>query len=378
MQHTNNTKSRGTILIVDDNPANLQTLSKELLSKGYSVRAVPNGELALQSARTSKPELILLDILMPEMNGFEVCKILKDDPDLADVPVIFISALNETVDKVTGFRIGGVDYITKPFQFEEVLVRVETQLTLYRQRLEIQRRHEQDILYSERLNSLKDDIINMTSHDLKNPLASVMLSLDLLRRHGRTDDEDGVRYLSNIEYSINQMSKLISDLLDIAKIETGRAVHPAPVEVAPFVERLVGEFRFRAVQDGVLVSAEPVKPDLIALFDPDRMWQVLSNLLSNAVKYSDKGGTVILATDIRDDEIIFSVEDKGLGIPEETLPNLFDRFYRVESDAHRNREGTGLGLYIAKSIVDQHDGRIWVESKVNEGSTFYVALPLPA
>ena len=163
------------VIVVDDTPANLQLLTGMLKERGYKVRPVPSGKLALQAAKNDPPDLILLDIMMPEMDGYEVCERLKADEKLREIPVIFISALNETMDKVRAFGVGGVDYVTKPFQFEEVDARVRTHLELQRQRRKLKENYEQ----LRRLEELRDNLVHMIVHDLRNPLTGISGFLDL-------------------------------------------------------------------------------------------------------------------------------------------------------------------------------------------------------
>jgi two-component system, sensor histidine kinase and response regulator len=179
----------GNILVVDDTPENLELLMSLLGERGYTVRPAVNGELALKSAQSNPPDIILLDIRMPEMDGYEVCRQLKAGTTTRNIPVIFLSALDETLDKIKAFEVGGVDYVTKPFQSEEVIARVETQLELYRQRREIEALREKEKRHSEERNKLKDQFVQMVSHDLKNPLSVIVTYLGLLKRTSAINDQ---------------------------------------------------------------------------------------------------------------------------------------------------------------------------------------------
>ncbi len=204
------------ILVVDDTPANLELLSGMLKGRGYKVRAAVSGKLALQAARNDPPDLILLDINMPEMNGYEVCAELKSDDKLKDIPVIFLSALTETMDKVKAFGIGGVDYITKPFQFEEVEARVETHLELRRQKSRLQES------YNElgELKKLRDNLVNLLIHDLRPPLTSICDQLELVKEKERTAmSADSAGRLAETVKTAKQLLQMVGTVLDKGRLE---------------------------------------------------------------------------------------------------------------------------------------------------------------
>jgi two-component system, sensor histidine kinase and response regulator len=370
--------NNGTILIVDDTPANLDLLGAMLADEGYDVRPAINGQVALMAVRASLPDLILLDINMPGKNGYEVCQELKADEQTAEVPIIFLSALDEIADKVRAFQVGGVDYITKPFQFEEVLARVENQLTLYRQRREIEELREKERRYFEELNKMKDQFVNTVSHDLKNPINNIMGYAEmLLEDEDPIDDLDEIRdIVARILYSSQQMYALVTDLLDLAKIEAGMALTLNPVPLNKFLDEHVKDFELLARHKQIKLIYSPPETEIIVTIDSSRLGQVLSNLLSNAIKYTPEAGEVEIVTEIDGDYILIRIVDTGLGIPTEDVPHLFDKFYRVRREEHLTSEGTGLGLSIAKAIVEKHSGKIWAESELGAGSVFNIALPV--
>lgn len=369
---------RADILIVDDTPANLQLLATSLSKHGYNVRAVTDGRHALMAARAVPPDLILLDIMMPEMDGFQVCTQLKADEKLKGIPVIFISALDETVDKVHGFQLGGADYVSKPFKLEEVLARMEIHLTLYHQRRQLEQAREQDRLYFEKISQLKDEFVSTASHDLKNPLTNIKLSVDLLRRAAEKNDPQlHQKYLTNIYNQVERMQQLITDLLDIVKLETGRALVREKVSMRPFLQRVVDDFALVAQESHLELVYEPPASELIAHIDPQQLGQALHNLLSNAIKYTPRGGRVQLAAEQHHEQMQITVQDTGLGIPEADIPHVFDKFYRVADAAHMSVEGTGLGLSIVQTVVEQHGGRVQLTSQLGQGSVFTILVPNP-
>lgn len=365
------------ILIVDDVAANLNVLSAMLTPQGYTVRPAISGELALKAAQKSPPDLILLDIRMKDMNGYQVCEALKADERLRDIPVIFISALNDIEDKLKAFQVGGVDYINKPFYIEEVIARVQTHLILLNQRREIARLREQDRQYYEELGKMKDQFVTVASHDLKSPLALVRGYTELLGDFDFVrNDPEAKSYVEWILRGIVNMQRLITNLLDLARIETGHDLRLGPVPLAKFLSDCLANCTLKANEKHITLSFTPPPADLIQVVDETKMAQVLDNLLSNALKYTPENGHVELSADIIEDQLVIRITDNGMGIPAAALPHLFERFYRVQYKDYMNNEGTGLGLSIVKAIVEQHGGKIWVESEEGSGSIFSITLPL--
>jgi len=246
--------------------------------------------------------------------------------------------------------------------------------------LEILRERDRD--YFEELSNIKDDMMRTASHDLKNPLATVITLCYLLRQH--TADPTHLKLIDRIEHQTGRMKLLISDLLDLAKLETGRAIELNPYPIETIIRDSATDAEPLATAQSIELHVN-LEAGLHAAVDPPRLRQVVDNLLSNAIKYSPRGGIIVLAGHVEEappatgaqptPQVVFSVADTGLGIPQEDLPRIFDRFYRVTEDDHQQREGTGLGLTIVKTIVKQHGGDIGVHSELNQGTTFTVRLP---
>jgi two-component system sensor histidine kinase/response regulator len=363
-----------TILLIEDDLANIEMLEYLLTNSGFKLVSATRGVAGIELAEETHPDIILLDIMMPGIDGFETCRRLKAKETTRDIPVIFITARTDTVDKVKGFKIGAVDYIIKPFQYEEVIARVRSHVIINRQRREIQNLREQDRVYYEKLSRMKDEVMNTASHDLKNPLTVILTSLNLLKRHGTMDDERGQELMAAVETSARQMRTLISDLLDLARIETGQGLLKQEVSLYDFLKALVDGITPLAEEKNITVRFMPPEADRKVTIDINRMGQVVNNLLSNAVKYTLEGGHVELVAQTRPSIVLLQVRDNGLGIPEKDLPHVFEKFYRIHREDYLVQDGTGLGLSIARSIVEQHGGEIWVESTLGEGTTFYVTL----
>jgi len=343
------------ILIVDDTPANLLLLVRMLTQRGYKPRAVLNGKLALEAARAEPPDLILLDIAMPEMNGYEVCEQLKADEALKEIPVIFISALHETLDKVKAFRVGGVDYVTKPFQFEEVFARVQTHLQL------------------RRLERLRDDLTHMLIHDLRNPLAVICCFLDFLEFHeAQTLSANAQELVTVARRSAEDLLNMIASLLDVSKIGAGEMKpQREPCDLHALLRAVVAATQ--PLPDNRTVTLDAPEPSLTLTLDAGLIRRVLQNLLSNALKYTPPGGNVRIVVTPSPGEIRVAVTDTGPGIAPEHQQRIFEKFGQVED--RQNRQGTGLGLTFCKLAVEAHGGCIGVESDVGQGSTFWLTLP---
>lgn len=366
------------ILVVDDTPTNVRLLSRLLSTEGYRVQTATDGVQALERVAENSPDLILLDIQMPNMDGYEVCERLKADERFAHIPIMFISALLDMEGIVKALNLGGVDYITKPFKPKEVTARVASQLTLVAQRKQIEALREEDRQHFEALNAMKAQFVDMAVHDMKNPLSVILGYAELLEELDVPDEQKELLALAleGINSATGKMRQLVADMLDFARLDTGVDLALAPVPLGEFLTDCVGSFTLPAAQKGITLTLELPEDELFVTIDAKRMEYVIANLVSNAIKYTPSGGAVVVAAARNHDLALISVADTGLGIPPEDLPHIFDAFYRVGADSHRQIEGTGLGLAIVKRLVEQHGGTIDVTSEVGKGTCFEVKLPL--
>ena len=482
------------ILAIDDTPENLALLSQMLTEKGYKVRSVTKGSTALRGAKAAPPDLILLDVKMPEMNGYEVCRYLKADELTRNIPVIFISALGDVFDKVKAFQAGGVDYITKPFQVEEVLARLDTHLTIRNLQLRLQAQNtqlqqeiaektaaedkfakafrscpnpiaiatyqegrilevnkcflqmsgypeaevigkdisqyysssalekyhqaiqkcqtenfvcNQELEFQSRSGQIKtillslelielggtkctlqimnditerkrleNEFISLVSHELKTPMTSTIGALDLLNsgQLGTLSDR-GQQILKVAIRNIERLIRLVSDILDLERIKSGKiTIDPIDCDLQPLLIQAIETMQAMAKKAQVKLLLDPCNISL--RLDPDRILQTLTNLLSNGIKFTEPGGTVKLKATINGDRCYITIQDTGRGIPADKLESIFERFQQVDASDSRSKGGTGLGLAICRHIVERHNGKIWVESVLGKGSTFYISLPL--
>jgi signal transduction histidine kinase len=357
------------ILLVDDTPANLNLLIGMLRQRGYRLRPAPSGKLALRAARTAPPDLILLDIRMPEMDGYEVCERLKADPALKEIPVIFLSALSDTTDKVKAFAAGGVDYITKPFQLDEVLARVETHLELQRQRGQLQENYES----LRRLESLRDSLIHMVVHDLRSPLIMVGDFLALLEKcESQNLSSNGSRFVLQARRAVDELVDMVNSMLDVSRMEAGELkLNRSTCQLDLLLREVVGGFGPRGDSAEIVLEA-PEQPVEVS-GDAALLSRVLRNLLGNALRFTSGPGSVRAVVSISDREARVAITDNGPGIAPEYHEKIFEKFGQVEDN--RPAVGTGLGLAFCKFAIELHGGCIGVESQVGKGSTFWFTLP---
>lgn len=355
------------ILVVDDTPANLQLLVGMLKEHSFKVRPVPNGELAIRAAHANPPDLILLDITMPGMDGYEVIRRLKTHPATSEIPVLFISALNETSDKVRAFQAGGVDYITKPFQFEEVEARVRTHLELRRQKIELRKNYEQ----LRKLEQLRDDLTHMIVHDMRSPLLGLQLTVDLLGMSEPAQASENADTLATAREAVAALIEMVNQMLDVSRLESGHIeLHKTACDLAALIQRTADSYRVQAGTRTLSVQTTgPVSTDL----DEDLIKRVLANLLGNALKFTPSDGRISLSACALGDTIKIEVTDTGPGIAPEDQQKIFAKFGQL--DGPQKRRGSGLGLTFSKMAVEAHGGSIGVTSQLGAGSTFWFTLP---
>ncbi len=357
-----------SVLIVDDTPANLRLLTQMLTTHGYKVRPVTEGIQALAAATATPPDLILLDIMMPHMNGYEVCERLKADERTCDIPIIFLSALGETQDKVKAFTVGGVDYITKPFQAQEVLARVKTHLALRRLQRDLQRQ----------VAELKA-FAHTVAHDLKNPLAMCVGYAEALQDESiELSDEDWRTYVRRISQSGRKMGNIIDELLLLASVrEEEIEVHP--LDMLPIIEaaqarlvNLISQYQAEIILPNPSDATRSLPQ---ALGYSPWIEEVWVNYLSNAIKYGGRPPYVECGAKVQLNGFVrFWVRDNGEGLDQEQQRKLFTPFERLR----RVRvEGHGLGLSIVRRIVEKLGGQVGVESQPGEGCVFWFTLLTP-
>jgi two-component system sensor histidine kinase/response regulator len=364
-----------TILVVDDNHEANRVVCVLLGHEGFHVRSAYGGEEALEMIFDDPPDLILLDVMMPEIDGLEVLRRIREHPETDELPVIMVTALGDTRDVIRGLDLGANDYLTKPPQFEILVARVRTQLKL--KRLQDQRR--QDIIRLRELDAMKDKFLQIAAHDLRNPLNNIVMSTELLEEHKEEFaqiDPEFKRILAMVRMAISMMQSIINDFLDLQAMESGQLeLHRERLSLNGVIEQVIVQFDSYAEQKEVdlYVDLADDLPDCFA--DPDRLMQIASNLIGNAIKYSRLGGNVSVTSEPRDGYLRVEVKDDGPGIPEEEMPLLFTPFSRLSNKPTGGEKSSGVGLSIARHLVELHQGKIGAESAVGSGSTFWFELP---
>jgi two-component system, sensor histidine kinase and response regulator len=364
----NSNIAKGSLIVVDDNPNNLKLLDGMLHNSGFSVRLFPRGEMALASAAINPPDLVLLDIMMPGMDGYAVCKKLKADPRLSDIPVIFLSALNDASDKVKAFQAGGVDYISKPFQIEEVHARIETHLEIRRQR----RLLEENYRKLQELERLRDNLVHMIVHDMRSPLTIIHGMHEILEKfEGGNLSPDGLKRLNSASQRTEDLITLVNSLLDVSKLESGKMnLKIVEFDIVSLIHNVTNSLA-EAFIDHTISSVVP-ENSIFLHGDQNLISRVLHNLISNAIKYSSKGTQVQVTLQSQGDGVRVSVEDQGAGIIPEYRDKIFDKFFQID----HTKNSSGLGLTFCKLAVEAHGGKIGVESEVAQGSKFWFELPI--
>jgi signal transduction histidine kinase len=364
------------ILIVDDSVEGLGMLRRQLAGSGYVVDAELSGAAALVTAAARPPELAILDLDMPGMDGAELCRRLKEAPGGADLPVIFLSAHDRTADKLSGFTAGAVDYVSKPYSFVELRARIEVQLELGRLRSRLEERGRELAESLERLRAVeraRQEFVHMVAHDMRSPIMAVGGYLDLLGE-GRLDAATRSEFVARAVEGTRNLSRLVDAMLDLARLEAQRMpVAIGAHDLSRLIERAVttlGPFSAARIE----VDLPPALPPLAC--DAELMSRVIANLLSNALKHSDEPDKVALRALAADGAVRILVEDRGPGVAEALRPQLFEQF---AADARSGARGksSGLGLAFCRSAVEVQGGEIgYLAPEGSSGARFWLKLPV--
>ena len=375
MEHDANT-FKPTILVVDDNKRNLQVVGNILHEEQYKVAMAINGPTALKLAAQLKPDLVLLDIMMPEMDGFEVCKKLKENDETREIPVIFLTAKVETEDVVEGFNLGGVDYITKPFKQKELLVRIKTHLDLLQSKRKIA--EQASLLQSN--NAFKDRLFSIIGHDLRSPLSSIKFTIDMIKSGViELGDDFFHELIDQLAKTTDEAFTLLENLLGWAKSQSGNLpVVPEEFSLKEMAESIARLQKLNISNKNIELFLD-INENLNVYADNQMINTVLRNLLSNAIKFTPNGGKIqILATKTNDHSVQVSVVDSGVGISEENMKRLFNNTNPLKTYGTNNEAGSGLGLILCKDFVEKHGGTLKVRIEEGKGSTFSFNMPLHA
>jgi len=364
--------NRPVVLVVDDVPENLQTIGIHLDNAGYDTAFASSGYEALQILDVMEPDLILLDVSMPVMDGFEVCKRIKSVEKTAKIPVIFLTAHTDTERVVEGLTLGAVDYVTKPFHTHELLMRVKTHISLYRAYETVKRQNESLHV----LNQEKSNMLSIAAHDLKNPMQAIVLAVDLMEVFAQKKNFDGVQYHADkVRVMIDRMLTIVENWLSLHSYEVNKLnIKNEHIDLVKIVESSTDSYTGKANAKNIELTITNNCDEAVIMGDKSYLEEVFDNIISNALKYSPIGGNVNVKVYEKDGNYIVSVEDSGQGIAVEEYDKLFKKFSKLSTRPTAGESSSGLGLAIVKHLVEAMNGDVWCESTHGKGATFKVAL----
>lgn len=361
------------ILIVDDVMSNVLLLKVLLTNEKFAIATASNGRQALDQVNKEHPDLILLDVMMPDLSGFEVAQKLKADPATAEIPIIFLTALNSTSDIVKGFQVGASDFISKPFNKEELIIRVNHQISLVAAKRMILRKTEE----LKRTIDGRDKLYSVIAHDLRSPMGSIKMVLNMLLLNLPADKigPDMYELLTTANQTTEDVFSLLDNLLKWTKSQIGKLnVVYQDFDMSEVIDGVIEIFGTVAGLKHIRIE-ERKEGNLMVHADIDMMKTIIRNLLSNAIKFSNDNTQIIVSAGRQGDKVIVSVKDQGCGIDEESQKKLLHTNTHYSTFGTNNEEGSGLGLLLCQDFAEKNGGKLWFNSKVGQGSTFFFSVP---
>lgn len=355
------------VFLLEDDPSVVRLVRPAIEGAGWTFVGAERAAGALDAMRAAPPDLALLDVELPDGNGFAVCEGMRADPLLRRVPAIFLTAHGDADSRLKGFAAGGQDYVAKPFAVPELLARARAHLNI-KTESDLLRLANERLLTAERL---RRDVNDMIVHDLRSPLSAIKGTIQILQDGGGLTREQHERLLSNAEAAVETTLLMINDLLDLG---AGRLeVRPGPLELRPMTERLRSVLGALFERRRLALVVELEGADRRPLSDPNLVFRALANLLGNAAKFSPNDETVVLRASARPDGARFSVEDRGAGVPDAQKEAVFEKYHRVDPLAPTS--GNGIGLAFCRMAADALGGKVWVEDAAPRGSRFVLEVP---
>ena len=360
------TNTQKYILIVDDNNKNLQLTATLLKDEGYLISLAQNAEAALEQLGDLIPDLILLDIMMPGMDGLELCRIIKKNEKLCDIPVIFLTAKSQTEDLAEGFRAGGVDYINKPFNRDELLIRVKNHIELASTRKKIIE-----------MNLMRDKLYSIIAHDIRSPFSGISLTLSAIA-NGLLDPNSAEfrEILIHLEKTANETTILLDNLLEFTRLQSqSLSIASKYLPIYPVIIESIQLLKGNADKKNITITAD-ISENIVAYFDEISISAVFRNLIFNSIKFTPENGMIDITARIEEDYARVKVTDTGIGISEELIKKIFVDNEHYTSPGTNKEQGSGLGSYIIKDFINRNNGKLKINSTPGSGTEMLVYLPL--
>lgn len=365
-------KESAQILIVDDTELNIILLNQILLNAGYRVLTANGGKKCLEILEKELPDIILLDVIMPELNGFDVAQKIKGNDRTKNIPILFISAVSDFDTKIKGLEQGAVDYITKPYDDREIIARIEIHL-------KIKALEKEKINYIEeleKLNSEKDNLLQVMAHDIRSPLTSIMMMSEFLMDPNRTLELEKVKkYSSTIYNSSQKILLLINQLMQSIRTEVAK-VDLTKFDLVPLVNHSIDLLSRSLEKKSIQLETKFEQDSIFVYLDESKLDQILNNILYNAIKFTNQNGFIQVHVERKEMDskkvLLISITDNGIGIPKNVLSNIFNKKFIAHREGTQGEEGTGLGLSITNNLMTKLKGKIEIESEVGLGTTVHL------
>ncbi|MDP6115289.1 MAG: hybrid sensor histidine kinase/response regulator [Planctomycetota bacterium] len=379
MSETDEQSDPAVILVVDDEEANRELLQVWLEEAGYQVAHAPTGAGALEFIQKNSVDLVLLDVMMPEMNGYEVCKEIKSSEGLGFIPVVLVTVLRDVTSRIQANESHADDFLSKPVHHKELMTRVSSllrlkqtheQLVLANRQVSLQNKEMHD------LQTMKEELAQLLVHDLQNPLATISGYIEALFQGKERLTSMQRQFLMGALDGCRELREMVLNLLDISVIEASHLELETEYLALHDLADKVARTSIAPISDATLNFKNELSDELYVYADKHLVKRVFSNLIGNAVRFSPDGGTIRATAEIQKDSVICSVVDDGPGVPKEYHKKIFEKFVRLDWKKVKGRSGRGLGLAFCKLAVEAHGGQIWVDPAEKSGSQFCFSLPV--